>query len=309
MRITSSDRAIALMGRLDVRAMAQELRQKVRDQVFALGTIDPILMGFNLVSERPALDGDPPKLDIMAQRWSKKIELDRGALGQFKKQWHRYRNAFLTAVDYLHQKFFVYDEAFLPSANMLATLAVFFYYHRGQPNRFQAGEIRKWFWATGVGKRYSGAGYHRNIVADARLFESLAHGVHKRFTFSDLVDPVFDIQGEAYNSGSARSRAFFCLLAAHQPRYLDNGEPIGVGPIGRELCQPEGSPSCLPAGPAQKAFQPEVLQQPMQHLLSRISRQRKDRVTPSLHVPCRLPRGEPFSVRQSDEEPLNTGRS
>lgn len=42
------------------------------------------------MSERPALDGDPPKLDLMAQRWSKKIELDKGALGQFKKQWHRY---------------------------------------------------------------------------------------------------------------------------------------------------------------------------------------------------------------------------
>ena len=61
MRITSADRAIALMGKLDVRAMAHELRQKVRDEVFALGGIDPILMGFNLITERPQLDGDPPK--------------------------------------------------------------------------------------------------------------------------------------------------------------------------------------------------------------------------------------------------------
>lgn len=41
MRITSADRAVALMGKLDVRAMAQELRQKVRDEVFALAGIDP----------------------------------------------------------------------------------------------------------------------------------------------------------------------------------------------------------------------------------------------------------------------------
>jgi hypothetical protein len=74
MRITSADRAIALMGKLDVRAMAQELRQKVRDEVFALESIDPILIGFNLISERPALDGSLPKLDTMAQRWSKEIE-------------------------------------------------------------------------------------------------------------------------------------------------------------------------------------------------------------------------------------------
>jgi hypothetical protein len=256
MRITSADRAIALMGRLDVRAMAQELRQKVRDEVFVLGTIDPILMGFNLISERPTLDGDPPKLDLMAQRWSKKLEQDKAALNQFKKQWYRYRNAFLASVDYLRQRFFVYDESFLPSANMLAILAVFFYYHRGQPNRFQAGEIRKWFWTTGVAKRYSGAGYHRNIVADARLFESLANNTIKRFTFGDYLDPVFDIQGEAYNSGSARSRAFFCLLAAQEPRYLENGEPIQLSQAVVSLANRKDRHHVFPQAQLRKHFNP-----------------------------------------------------
>src|SRR5205085_3456470 len=36
MRITSPYRAIAFMGELDVRALADELRQKVREEVFAL---------------------------------------------------------------------------------------------------------------------------------------------------------------------------------------------------------------------------------------------------------------------------------
>jgi hypothetical protein len=131
MRITSADRAIARIGKLDVRAMAQELRQQVRENVFALGTIDPILMGFNLISERPELDSLAPKLDVMAQHWSNRIEDNPAELAQFRKQWHRYRNAFLSAVDYLHHKFPVYNESFLPSANMLATLSVFFYYHAG----------------------------------------------------------------------------------------------------------------------------------------------------------------------------------
>src|SRR3954469_9594217 len=98
------------MGALDVRAMAQELRHKVRDKVFALNGIDPILMGFNLISERPQLDSDPPKLEIMARRWSQRIDQDAGALRQFKKDWHRYQNAFLKAVDYLHRRFPVHDE-------------------------------------------------------------------------------------------------------------------------------------------------------------------------------------------------------
>jgi hypothetical protein len=111
---------------------------------------------------------------------------------------------------------------------MLATLAVFFFDHPGQPDARQAAEIRKWFWATGLAKRYSGAGYHRNIVADAKLFESLAEGARKRFTLEDLLDPVLDIQGDEYQSGSARTRTFFCLLASCQPRYLENGETINL---------------------------------------------------------------------------------
>lgn len=232
MRITAADRAIALMGKIDVRAMAHELRQKVREDVFALPTIDPVLMGFNLVAEPPSVDGDPPKLEAMARRWSKRIEQDEDEREAFRKLWHRYQNAFLTAVDYLHKYFPVPDESYLPSANMLATLAVFFYHHPGQPSRPVAVELRKWFWATGIGQRYSGRGYHRNIVADARLFESLAHGARRRFTFHDLLDPVVDLQGAEYASRSARTRAYFCLLASLGPSYLDNGEPI---PVGRSL--------------------------------------------------------------------------
>jgi len=228
MRITSTDRAIALMGKLDVRAMAQEVRQRVRDEVFALTTIDPVLMGFNLVAEDLDLDGDPPKLETMARRWSKKIERDEAEKRQFRKIWHRYVKAFLSAVDYLHHRFPVYNESYLPSANMLATLAVFFYHHSSNPDKRQASEIRRWFWATGVGQRYSGRGYHRNIVADAKLFKSLARGVRRHFTFRDYLDPIQDIQGTEYSSHSARTRAFFCLLAAQKPCYLDDAEPISL---------------------------------------------------------------------------------
>jgi hypothetical protein len=112
---------------------------------------------------------------------------------------------------------------------MLATLAVFFFNHAGQPNKYQSAQIRKWFWTTGVAQRYTGRGYHRNIVADARLFESLARGGKRGFVFQDRLDPVMDIQGAEYASRSARTRAFFCLLASLKPRYLDNGEHISLG--------------------------------------------------------------------------------
>jgi len=227
MRITSADRAVALMGKLDIRAMAQELRDKVRE-VLALGGIESILMGFNLVAERQSAEGDPPKLEAMARRWSKRIEKKESELVHFRRIWDRYSNAFASAVDYLRHAFPVHDETFLPSANMLATLAVFFYYHKGQPDTFQKGELKKWFWATGVGQRYTGRGYHRNIVADAKWFASVASGSRRRFVFTDLLDPVVDIQMAEYGSRSARARAFFCLLAAENPKYFDGGEAYAL---------------------------------------------------------------------------------
>lgn len=228
MRITSADRAIALMGKLDVRLMAEELRLKVRESGFALMGVESILMGFNLIAEEPRADGDPPKLDAMARRWSKRIDKDSAAQDQFKKVWHKYQHSYLAAIDYLRKRFPVHDESYLPSVNMLSTLSVFFYHHAGQPNGYQSSELRKWFWATGVAERYTGRGYHRNIVADAKLFAALGRGVRRRFVFRDLLDPILDIQGAEYTSRSARTRAFFCLLSAREPRYLENGEEISL---------------------------------------------------------------------------------
>jgi len=230
MKVTSADRAIALMGKLDVHAIADELRQKLREANFELGSVDPILMGFNLVTEELQPEGDPPKLERMARKWSKKIEEDESTRKEFQTIWHRYQDAFLRTVEYLRQHFPVNDETFLPSVNMLSTLAVFFFHHPSPPNGSQTREIRKWFWVTGVAKRYSGAGYHRNLVGDAKLFQDLALGKKRLFTFTERLDPKFTIQAEQYSSKSARTKAFFCLLASLKPKYLDNGHEIPLGP-------------------------------------------------------------------------------
>lgn len=235
MRITSADRAVALMGRLDVSDMARELRQSLRDSQFGSVSIDPILMGFNLVTERLDAEGDPPKLDIMARNWTRAVEKHPKELPRFKKHWARYKKAFLAATQYIRDHFPVYDATYLPSANMLATLAVFFYHHPGQPNGRQAQEIKRWFWATGIAKRYSGAGYHKNIVLDAILFRELGRGRNRHFAIAERLDPSADIALEQYNASSAVTRSFFGLLAKQKPRYLDNGDPI---PLDRDIISP-----------------------------------------------------------------------
>jgi hypothetical protein len=238
MRVSATDRAIAMMGKLDVRAMADELRQKVRDGQFNLKGLGPILLGFSLVAEKLNPDGDPPKLVALAKRWTDMIQEDEEIKEQFTKIWGRYHTALLSAVQYLRDRFLVKDESYLPSDIMLATLSVFFYHHKGQPNTNQAKEIRKWFWTTGIGKRYSGAGYHKNIVGDAKFFQSLAAGSQVHFKFTERLDPAFTIQAEQYKANSARSRAFFCLLASRKPKYLEDGTEI---PLGSDVLSPSSS--------------------------------------------------------------------
>jgi hypothetical protein len=228
MRITSADRAIAIMGEMDIRAMAEDVRQRLAAKSFRLEGVDPILMGFNLIHEKPNGRGVPPKLETMAARWSRELNSGKANVKQFEKTWDRYQRSFLSAVDYLRSHFWVYDESYLPSANMPATLASYFYHHPGQPHTKARKEIRKWFWATGVAQRYSGRGYHQNLVADAQLFADLARGKSRTFVLESQLDPIATIQNAEYSSKAARTRVYFCLLAASRPRYLENGEPINL---------------------------------------------------------------------------------
>jgi len=147
---------------------------------------------------------------------------------KFKKAWHDYQRGFEKAVDYLRRRFCVYDESFLPSGNMLATLAVFFNFHSANPTGQQAKEICKWFWATGVAQRYTGRNYHSNIQNDAQFFQALAFGYKKFFVFNDLLDPRLDLQTSEYASRSSRTRSFLCLLARMGPLDLENGDPIAL---------------------------------------------------------------------------------
>jgi hypothetical protein len=172
-------------------------------------------------------------LESAVRWWETRIEQDAGQKKRYLSLWAEFRRAFLKGLDYLHKTFDVLDSAFLPSVNMLATLTVFFFHHRAQPSQRQRAEIRKWFWATGVGQRYSGRGYRQNIIADVGFFKRLAKKDNAHFQFSDLADRS-DVLKTEYTQPAALTKAFLCLLAGHKPCYINNGEPV---PLCQEIAQ------------------------------------------------------------------------
>lgn len=225
MKISSADRAFARASRVDLRDLAHELRAGV-NQEFQDIDFGIVLQGFAFVTQEREPDVGQRALEATIRWWEKQIDSDRPEI-KFYRRWHDYRKAFGKAVDHLHSRneFNCINSAFLPSANMVATLAVFFFHHPSAPNARQRKEIRKWFWATGVGQRYSGRGFRTNLLRDVSFFERLATTGKASFQFRDPIDPN-DILRTEYTKRSALANAFYCLLAGRRPCYITNGEPI-----------------------------------------------------------------------------------
>lgn len=227
MPIGSADRAFARASNIELREKANDLRANL-PQGFVDLSHDTILHGFSFISANQEPDVGERAMDAMVRRWERSIESDSEAITKFLSSWGKYRAAFTKAIDYVRSNFSVLELRFLPSANMIATLTVYFFSHPGQPTTKHRKEIKKWFWATAVGERYSGRGYRQNIISDVLFFKRLARTNSARFLFTDLIDRS-DILKTEYTQPSARSRAFACLLARQRPCYLTNGEQVLLG--------------------------------------------------------------------------------
>ncbi len=218
----AADRAFAKAAKFDLRQLAEDtwaqlpsnfqgLRYELLLQTFAL------LEGIQDVGERA--------FEKITNHWNDEINADPEAVKQFTKLWDKQRQALEKAIDCLRQHFNVLDDGLLPSEYMLATLTVFFFHRGAQPTPAQLREIKKWFWSTGVGQRYSGRGFRENILKDAGFFQKLGSGKLMKFSFTDHVDEA-DLQRTIYGQRSSIADALYCLLISQKPASLSNGEQM-----------------------------------------------------------------------------------
>jgi len=221
--ISAADRAFTRASRFDLRHLANHTREHLAHGFKDIPR-ETLLQAFAFARGEKDL-GERAVLASI-DKLEKRLKTDKSVLRQFSRDWKRVSHAIGRAVDYLVATLGVPSFSYLPSVNMVATLTLFFYHNGlGQPSPRQMRELRKWFWATGVGQRYTGRGYNQNIQRDVAFFRRLARGRRERFTFSDLV-PKADLKHSDYSRRSGLTDAFFCLLSVHQPRYLENGSRI-----------------------------------------------------------------------------------
>lgn len=227
LRISKADRAFSKASRLDLRRLVKEVR---RGLPHGFAEMDPrtiqaamaLIMGQRETTAK-AVESVIAKLE--------REEIEDGRVSRkFTRDWRDISASIQKAVDHLTNEIGLPNYSFLPSEPMIPVLAYFFHANnRAQPSARQRREIRKWFWATAVGRRYVGRGYYDNIRRDIEFFDRLGRRRQGTFVLRDRIE-ADDIRRADYLSSGSLGTALFLLLALRKPCYLETGNSMPLGP-------------------------------------------------------------------------------
>jgi hypothetical protein len=225
LRISSADRAFTRASRLDLRRLMKELRAALPHGFDSLD-MATLQSAMALIGGQKELGA--AAVDSAISKLEREV-IDKGRVSKrFTRRWRDIGRCIEKAVDYVVTELGVPNPSYLPSQNMISVLAYFFHVnqHR-QPNTKQRKELRKWFWATGVGRRYAGRGFYPNIRGDLKFFENLSKPKPASFLFHDAVYQD-EIRRSDYQVGGSLNTAFHLLLLHTKPRYIESGNTIPI---------------------------------------------------------------------------------
>jgi len=208
LRISAADSAFTRASRLNLRHLVNELRANLPH---GFNQIDRGILQFaaTLILGEREVGGRAVEAALVKEE---RKEFQNGRVSiKFGRKWKEISECIRKAVDYLCTEIGLPNFEFLPSDNMLATLAFFFYANnRAQPLSSQKRELHKWFWATAVAGRYAGRGYRQNILDDVKFFDALGKRRNGRFIFRDLVPRTEIKRADYFNI----LRSCYCVLSA-----------------------------------------------------------------------------------------------
>lgn len=153
----------------------------------------------------------------------RKIEKSKKKDKSFEKVWKKLLYGYEEAADFLVNIIGISNANQLPSENIFSMLAYFFYNRQSRATAQQIKEIKKWFWHTSCGNRYSGREFYDNISADITFFERLSRRP-ARYVVRAKIQPI-DFLKSDYRTGAATA-AYFIMLRKNKPKYLLNGHEM-----------------------------------------------------------------------------------
>ena len=221
--LSTADRLFSKASSLDLRELAKSV---ANDWLHGFNHLPYIIILQAFCFSLDKIEVGEPAINSAIDKMSKQVNSDIKLKDYFSKNWNKLKVSMGLTIDYIRKHFNAAELGFLPSTNMISTLSMFFFHHNNrQPISEQQREIRKWFWATGIGQRYSGAGYRSNIIEDVNFFIRLSKRDNAKFICKDRVAKS-KLLLEKYSAGSGITKTFYCLLISKKPRYLENNSEI-----------------------------------------------------------------------------------
>ena len=216
MKVTTADAVFTQAENLDLRDVVHVLREQL-DEKFADIEDEPLLFLLSAVRGGNEARGEAIKRTIAhLNRDAARNEKLRKELAH---DWSRLGPSIGKAVNYLRDHFAVVSHDFLASDYIVSMLTYFYFLNGSGPDRTQAEQIRRWFWATSVGSRYSGRDFNRCVPQDLKFFRALAEKPSTRFRYTPQVDAI-DVRRAQYGARTAITSAVYCMLLSRGPVYL-----------------------------------------------------------------------------------------
>jgi hypothetical protein len=220
MKVTTADAIFTQAAALDLRDFVHVVRENL-DEAFNDIPDQPIL--FALAAVRGASEARGRALELVVRRLNREAAENPRVRRSLARDWNRLGPCFGKAADYLRGEFSLVSREYLASDYILSMMAFFFFCNHHGPNRKQKEQIRRWFWATAVGSRYSGRDFNRCVPADLDFFKRLAANPQRRFHYEPQAE-LSDVRKAQYASRAAITSAVYCMLLRRGPvHFLDRG--------------------------------------------------------------------------------------
>jgi hypothetical protein len=154
---------------------------------------------------------------------------------QVRERFLEIRKGVLGAIDFLRSNCKVHSASYLPFANILVPLAVFFATEKEQdtvPSQIQRRTLLRWFWRTIFSRRYSKR--LEQLNEDVQQILNLRNGsVSTLGQFSVELQPQFFLDS-TFNFNTVNTKAFVLLLAMQEPLNFISGAPVQLQTALRE---------------------------------------------------------------------------
>jgi hypothetical protein len=216
MKVTTADAIFTQAEALNLRDIVHEVRGHL-DDAFSDVPDQPLL--FVLSAIRGGTEARGNAIAATISKLNKEASTNSSLRKSLAKDWNRLGPCVGKAADYLRNEFCVVSREFLASDYLLSMLAYFYFCNGHGPSQKQKEQIRKWFWATSVGSRYSGRDFNRCVPADLKFFSALAKNSKRQFHYDPQVEMV-DVRKAQYASRTAITSAVYCMLLRRRPVFL-----------------------------------------------------------------------------------------